>query len=89
MVSGIRDVQLALGSPHKKVVAAEKDTRIIQRRSIFTIKSIKKGEKFTKNNIECLRPFIGLPATDFSKILNKHAKRNLTPYTALSKSDFY
>jgi len=89
MVSGIKDVQLALGSPHKKVVAAEKDTRIIQRRSIFTIKPIKKGEKFTKNNIECLRPFIGLPASEFTKIINKHAKRNLTAYTAILKSDFY
>lgn len=89
MVSGIREVEMALGSSHKKVVTSEKDTRIIQRRSIFTITSVKKGEKLTKNNIDCLRPCIGLPASDFTKILNKHARKDLEPYTAISKSDFY
>lgn len=89
MVSGIREVEMALGSSHKKVVTSEKDTRIIQRRSIFTITSVKKGEKLNKNNIDCLRPCIGLPASDFTKILNKHAKKDLEPYTAISKSDFY
>lgn len=89
MVSQIRTVELVLGNPTKKVVKSEKETRIIQRRSIFTTKSIQKGEMFTKNNVECLRPFIGIPASDFSKILRKHAKRNLEPFTPILKSDFY
>lgn len=89
MVSGIREVELALGSYHKKVVSSEKETRIIQRRSIFTTRHIKKGEKFTKNNIDCLRPCIGLPASDFIKILTKRAKKDLEPYTSILKSDFY
>ena len=43
----------------------------IFRRSIFAIKDIKKGEKFTKQNIRVIRPVYGLMPKYFSKILNK------------------
>ena len=43
----------------------------IFRRSIFTIKNIKKGEKFSKNNIRVIRPGYGLAPKYFNKILNK------------------
>ena len=43
----------------------------IFRRSIFAIKDIKKGEKFTKQNIRVIRPGYGLMPKYFSKILNK------------------
>ncbi len=43
----------------------------IFRRSIFTIKNIKKGEKFSKNNIRVIRPGYGLAPKYFDKILNK------------------
>ncbi len=89
MVKGIRDVEKALGDGIKKIEKSERDTRIIQRRSVFTIKSIKKGEKFTSDNVKCLRPCIGLPASHFAIVLNKKAKQSLIPYHALKKSDFY
>ena len=43
----------------------------IFRRSIFAIKDIKKGEKFTKQNIRVIRPGYGLMPKYFNKILNK------------------
>ena len=43
----------------------------IFRRSIFAIKDIKKGEKFTNENIKTFRPNLGLSASFFLKILNK------------------
>ena len=76
MVNDIRLIESAKGNGIKKVEKSEKETRIIQRRSVFTITKIKKGQKFTRKNIRTLRPFIGLPASDFGKILNKKAKRN-------------
>lgn len=88
MVSRIREVEKALGDGIKKVEKSEKDTRIIQRRSIFTTKSIKKGEKFTQENIKCLRPFVGLSAAKFSLVLGKRASRDLSPYTAIRPSDY-
>ncbi len=88
MVNKIREVELSLGDGKKKVEKSEKDTRIIQRRSIFTIKNIKKGEKFTHENIKCLRPCIGLPPSYISKILDKKAKKNLNSYISLKINDF-
>ena len=88
MVQSIRDVEKALGDGVKKIESSEKETRIIQRRSIFTIKKIKKGEKFSKQNIKCLRPSIGIDASKYSVVLNKKAKRNLKEFTAIKASDF-
>jgi sialic acid synthase SpsE len=88
MVKNIRDVEKALGDGKKKVEKSEKQTRIIQRRSIFTIKEIKKGEKFTIKNIQCLRPASGLSAAEYSKILGKKSKKELKSFHPLRKRDF-
>jgi pseudaminic acid synthase len=47
------------------------------RRSIFTTKNIKKGEKFSKNNIRTVRPGHGLAPKYFNKILNKRSPMNI------------
>ena len=49
----------------------------IFRRSIFTIKNIKKGEKFTKENIKLVRPGYGLAPKYYNKILNKKSPINI------------
>ena len=43
----------------------------LQRKSIFTKNNIKKGEKFSIENIECRRPENGLGAQNYFKILAK------------------
>ena len=43
----------------------------IFRRSIFTTKNIKKGEKFSKDNVRVIRPGYGLAPKYYNKILNK------------------
>ena len=53
------------------------------RRSIFSIKKIKKGEKFTTNNISTYRPEIGLSAKLFFKVLGKKAKQNIDLYSPI------
>ena len=88
MVEKIREVELALGDGKKKIEKSEKYTRIIQRRSIFTTTNITKGEKFSHENIKCIRPCIGLPPSYISKILGKKARKNLSSYTPLRKNDF-
>ena len=48
----------------------------IFRRSIYVIKNIKKGEKFTKKNIKTLRPALGIEAKFFEKLLYKKSSKN-------------
>jgi pseudaminic acid synthase len=47
------------------------------RRSIYVSKSIKKGEKITKNNIKIVRPALGLNIKFYEKILGMRAKKKL------------
>ncbi len=47
------------------------------KRSIYVVKKIKKGEKFTKENLKVIRPSIGLHPKYFEVILNKKAKKNI------------
>ena len=49
-------------------------------------KDIKKGEKFTKNNIKVVRPSFGLEPKLFNKVLGKKAKINLKFSTPLKWS---
>ena len=56
------------------------DKSKIFRRSIFAIKNIKKGDKFSKNNIRVIRPGHGVEPKYFNKILNKKSPINILKY---------
>jgi sialic acid synthase SpsE len=47
------------------------------RRSIFSSKDIKKNEKITTENINTLRPRIGICASQYFKVLGKKTKKNI------------
>ena len=57
----------------------------IFRRSIFAIKNIKKGEKFTKENIKVVRPGYGLEPKYFNKLLKTNSPYNIKYGEPLSK----
>ena len=49
------------------------------RRSIFVTSNIAKGQKFSNQNIQLLRPANGTPLKFFDKIFGKKAKKNYLP----------
>ena len=55
------------------------------RRSIFSKKKIKTGEKITKKNIIALRPKIGIDASYYFKILGKKVNLNIPKYKPIFK----
>ena len=59
----------------------------IFRRSIFAVKDIKVGEKFTKKNIRRIRPGYGLEPKLFDKILGKKSNKNISAGSPLKKRD--
>ena len=59
----------------------------LYRRSIYAIKDIKKGELFSKYNVKCLRPRLGLEPKYFSSLLSKRSKRNISYGTPIKKID--
>lgn len=56
------------------------------RRSIFAKKNIRKGEKFDFQNIDTLRPKIGICASQFFKIIKKRAKKSIKSGSPIFKN---
>jgi len=87
MVQNIRLLEEALGDGIKKVENSESETRIIQRRGVWTIKKILKGERFNKSNIDVLRPTLGISASKYGLVIGRNAKRNFKAYEPIKERD--
>jgi pseudaminic acid synthase len=55
------------------------------RRSLFATKDIKKGEKFTPDNIRSVRPSFGLHTKRYDEILGKTASDDIPFATPLKE----
>lgn len=55
------------------------------RRSLYAVKDIKKGEKFTKENVRSIRPSAGLPPKFFDSIVGNFASEDIRNGTPLNK----
>ncbi len=65
-----------LGKKHFFISKKEKQNKIF-RRSIYSIKDIKKGEIFTRHNIKRIRPGKGLSPLYFGKLINLKSPINI------------
>ncbi|MBE3094974.1 MAG: N-acetylneuraminate synthase family protein [Actinobacteria bacterium] len=88
MVDGIRKVEKALINKSKVVYDKELQIRIWARRSIVSIKDIKKDEILTYDNIWSKRPGTGIPSFRILEVVNKMAKRDISKDTILDWNDF-
>jgi pseudaminic acid synthase len=83
-----QDINLAYSLLGKKYFyrnSTENKSKIF-RRSIFAVKKIKKGEKFSFNNIRRIRPGFGLEPKYFNKLINRKSPYNLSEGEPLKKS---
>ena len=76
MVASIRNITQALGDGKKRVTKSEYKNLSIARPSIEAAYSIKKGDKFNKNNLAIKRPGTGISPMKWEKILGKKAKKS-------------
>lgn len=83
LVKSVRDAEKALGFVSYGVQRSEKES-VIFRRSLFIIRNMKKGEKFTPLNIRSIRPGYGLAPKFFRKIVGRQALKNIEAGTPLS-----
>jgi pseudaminic acid synthase len=73
------DINLAFnlaGGSKRKIDNSDKKSKIF-RRSIFACRNIKKGEKFTRENIKKVRPNYGLNPKYFEEIINRKCLKNI------------
>ncbi|MEE8042989.1 MAG: N-acetylneuraminate synthase family protein [Pseudomonadales bacterium] len=74
----LEEVPLALGSAEKKQLPVEQDIINTMRKSIHTRRPIKRGERYSRDNLDILRPQSGgiLPR-DLESILGRTATRDI------------
>ena len=73
----------ALGNVYYGATREEK-TSVTDRRSLYVVQDIKKGEALTKDNIRSIRPGNGLPPKYYDILLGKRVNRELVRGTALT-----
>lgn len=73
MVNSIRNIEKAMGSGIKEPSKSEIKNLIVARKSIVASRMIKKGEKFTEDNLACKRPGNGISPMRWEKIIGKIA----------------
>ncbi len=76
MISGIRNIEIALGDGKKVCSPLEKKNIIVARKSIVAKRDIKKGETLTEENITTKRPGNGVSAMKWFDVLGTTAVRD-------------
>ena len=76
MITAIRNIELALGTGHKKVTESERKNIEAARKSIVASRQIKKGELFTEENLTVKRPGTGISPMRWDEVIGLTAKRD-------------
>jgi N-acetylneuraminate synthase len=80
MVAAVRATEAALGYPDKRPAQVEVERRRFARRSIYTVRAVRRGEQLTSDNVAVLRcgkQPAGLPPAAFPTLLGRLAARDL------------
>jgi N,N'-diacetyllegionaminate synthase len=78
MIKAIRNIETCLGDGVKHPSASEKKNMPIARKSIIAARKIKKGEKFTEDNITTKRPGIGISPMRWNDVIGRIALKDFT-----------
>lgn len=70
-------VKKKIGSDIKKPIPEEYKSIKFARRSIYSLKFIKKGQKLTQKNIICKRPGLGINPMNWPKVIGSVATRDI------------
>lgn len=88
LVTSLINTHIIMGSDEKKPTKAEIKTIKIVRKSLVALRDIKKGEKFTKENVGIKRPGTGLAPKNYFKVLGKLAHRSIGIDSLIKENDF-
>lgn len=86
MVDAVRGAEKALGKVDYSMDEKKKNNRFLGR-SLFVIKDIKVGERFTAENIRSIRPGYGLKPKYFNEVLEKTASKDIKRGSPLKWQD--
>lgn len=82
LVSDVRLAWESVGTVHYGTTAADSASTQF-RRSLYCVKDVERGARFTRDNVRAIRPGYGLPPALYDLVLNSHAAENIARGTAL------
>ncbi len=82
MVKAIRATEQALGIVSYDISASEGKSRVF-RRSLFVVKDMKAGDRFTSENVRSIRPDSGLHTRHQSEVFGRKASQDIVRGTPL------
>ncbi|MCY1721045.1 pseudaminic acid synthase [Prolixibacteraceae bacterium Z1-6] len=82
MVNAVRQAEKAVGEVSYELTDKVKASRKFAR-SLFVVKDIKAGERFTEENVRSIRPGFGMHPKYYNDVLGKKAKNDIEKGTAL------
>lgn len=77
MADYIRELESALGSSRKNVVEEESETVYVQRRGLYAKKDIKAGQKVLAEDIDVLRPALGIQPKFKNLVVGRVANQDI------------
>jgi len=88
-VAGIRRIEAAIGTGRKGPTEAEKQTALVGRRSITTVRALAKGTVLTQGDIKIVRPGTGLAPRHLPLVLGCVLTRDVPADTPLVADDIH
>jgi sialic acid synthase SpsE len=85
-VRAIRDVEVALGRPRRRMSEEEARGKLKARRSLFLTRGLRRGERLTADLVDWRRPGTGIVPADGRHALGRAVRRDL-PAGALVRWD--
>jgi sialic acid synthase SpsE len=76
-VRAIRDLEVALGRPRRRMTEEEARGKLKARRSLFLAKALRAGERLTADRIDWRRPGTGIVPAEARHALDRTARRDL------------
>jgi len=87
LIQNIRESEIAIGKPEKKMTRGEILQREVLGKSLVCSNTIESGEEFSENNIQVIGPAKGLSPQYYYEILNKKSKRKIEKGDYILESD--
>jgi len=87
LVLAVRDAEAVMGTGVKDVLGVENELRAFARRSVFSGRAIKKGERLSEENTLVLRNGInapGLPPSEYPRLLGRRATCDIPAGTGIT-----
>ncbi len=84
MVDAIRRNEAIMGKVHYGTQTPQEEYNRGFRRSLFIVQDMKKGEKFTSQNVRSIRPADGLETKYYDKVIGKKVVRDIERGTPLN-----